>query len=147
MDRHLTWCALAFGHLTYFYAIFFLILHDIPVANSADDNTPYCTGLKISDCLIKLENATETLLQWFKDNRMKVNPDKYHLLVNNTKENFQIKIGNKAVSNSKNEKLLGVKLDHELNVILLAKRLRRSSGTPAVTQGNLALTSLPYSLE
>ena len=72
----------------------FLFLHDIPVANYADNNTPYCTGLKISDVLIKLENAAETLLQLFKDNRMKANPDKYHLLINNTKESFQIKIGN-----------------------------------------------------
>ena len=63
----------------------FLFLHDIPVANYADDNTPYCTGLKISDVLIKLENVAETLLQWFKDNRMKANPDKYHLFINNTK--------------------------------------------------------------
>ena len=55
------------------------------VANYADDNTPYCTGLKISDVLIKLENVAETLLQWFKDNRMKANPDKYHLFINNTK--------------------------------------------------------------
>ena len=93
----------------------FLFLHDIPVANYADDSTPYCTGLKISDVLIKLENAAETLLQWFKDNRMKANPDKYHLLINNTKESFQIKIGNETVSNSKYEKLLGVKIDHELN--------------------------------
>ena len=46
----------------------FLFLHDITVGNYADDNTPYCTGLKISDVLIKLENAAETLLQWFKDN-------------------------------------------------------------------------------
>ena len=45
----------------------FSFLHDIPVANYADDNTPYCTGLKISDVLIKLENAPETMLQWFKE--------------------------------------------------------------------------------
>ena len=93
----------------------FLFLYDIPVANYADENTPYCTGLKISDVLIKLENAAETLLQWFEYNRMKVNPDKYYLLINNTKENFQIKINNETVSNSKYEKLLGVKIDHELN--------------------------------
>ena len=93
----------------------FLFLDDIPVANYADGNTPYCTGLKISDVLIKLENAAETLLQWFKDNRMKANPDKYHLLINNTKESFQIKIDNDTVSNSKYEKLLGVKIDHELS--------------------------------
>ena len=93
----------------------FLFLRDIPVENYADSNTPYCTGLKVSDVLIKLENAAETLLQWFKDNRMKANPDKYHLLINNTKKSFQIKIGNETVSNSKYEKLLGVKVDHELN--------------------------------
>ena len=66
----------------------FLFFHDILVANYADDINPYCTGLKISDVLIKLGNAAETLLQWFKDIRMKANPDKYHLLINNTKESF-----------------------------------------------------------
>ena len=66
----------------------FLFLHDIPVGNYADENTPYCTGLKILDVLIKLEKAAKTLLQWFKDNRMKASPDKYHLLINNTKESF-----------------------------------------------------------
>ena len=93
----------------------FLFLHDIPLANYSDDNTPYCTGLKISDVLIKLENAAETLLQWIKDNRMKAKPDNYHLLINNTKESFQIKIGNETVNNNKYEKLSGVKVDHELN--------------------------------
>ena len=83
--------------------------------NYADDNIPYCTGLKISNVLIKLENAAKTLLQWFKNNRMKTNLDKYHLPINNTKESFQIKIGNEKVSNSKYEKLLGVKVDHKLN--------------------------------
>ena len=74
-----------------------MYLHDIPVANYAEGNSPYFTGLKNSDVLIRLENAAETLLQWFKDNRMKANPDKYHLLINNTKESFHIKIGNKTV--------------------------------------------------
>ena len=54
---------------------------------------------------------------------------KYHLLINNTKESFQIKIGNETVSNSKYEKLLGVKVDNELNfneyVSLLCKKARQ----------------------
>ena len=65
------------------------------------------TGLKISDVLIKFENAAETLFQWIKDNRMKANPEKYHLVINNTKECFQVKIGNETVTSSKYEKLLG----------------------------------------
>ena len=89
--------------------------HDIAVANYADDNTSYCTSLKIQNVLIKLENAAETMLKWFNDKIMKTNPGKYHLLINDNKENFQIKIGNETVSNSNYEKLLGVKVDHELN--------------------------------
>ena len=98
-----------------FLCYLFLFLHDIPATNYVDDNTPYCTGLKISNVLIKLENTAEALLQWFRGNRMQANPDKYHLLIYNTKESFQIKIGNETVSNNKYEKLLGVKVDHELN--------------------------------
>ena len=47
----------------------YLFLHDIPMANYTNDHTSYCTGLKILNVLIKSENAVETLLQWFKDNR------------------------------------------------------------------------------
>ena len=46
---------------------------------------------------------------------MKANSEKYHLLINKTKENFQIKIRSKTVSNRKYEKLLRVKVDNELN--------------------------------
>ena len=49
----------------------------------------------------------------FKDNRMKANSDKYHLLIYNIKESFQIKID--TVSKRKYEKLLEIKVDHELN--------------------------------
>ena len=94
---------LAFLLFNRFLCDLFFILHDIPVANHADGNAPYCT------VLIKLENAAKTVLQWFKDNRFKANLEKYHLLIINTKENFQMKIGYETVSSSKYEKLLGVK--------------------------------------
>ena len=47
--------------LNIFLCDLFLFLHDIPVGNYADEKTPYCTGLKILDVLIKLEKAAETL--------------------------------------------------------------------------------------
>ena len=93
----------------------FLFFQDIPVANYADHNTLYYTFLKISTVLLKLKNAAAALLKRFKDDRMKTNPDKYHLLLNNDKKSFQIQIGNETVTNIKYEKLLGVKIDHELN--------------------------------
>ena len=39
----------------------FLFLHEIPVANYVDKNTPYCPGGKILNFVIKLENAAEAL--------------------------------------------------------------------------------------
>ena len=104
------------------------------MANYADDNAPYCTGLKISDVLIKVENAAETLFQWFKDNTMKANRDKYHLFINNTKESFQIKIGNETVRNSKYEKLLGFKIDHELNFKIAVQSETKFSLTNSILQ-------------
>ena len=80
----------------------FLFLHDIPIANYGTI-TPHIVlcSLNIANVLIKLVNAAETLLQWFTDNRMKANPEKYNLLMDNTKEIFQIKIGNETVGNRK----------------------------------------------
>ena len=61
---------------------------------------------------------------------MKETPDKNHLLINNNKENFQINVGGETVTNSKCGKLLGVKVDHELNfnehVTWLCKRASRN---------------------
>ena len=92
-----------------------MLLHDIPTENYEDDNTLYCTGLKISNVPINLENTAKKLLQRFNDDRMMANPDKRHLLINTNKESFQIKTGNETVTNSKYEKLLEIKIDHELN--------------------------------
>ena len=46
----------------------------------------------------------------------KAKPEKYHLLITSyNPKRFQIKIGSEANTNSKFEKLMGVKIDHELN--------------------------------
>ena len=45
---------------------------------------------------------------------MKINADKCHLLVS-TNNTVKIKIGNFDITNSKSEKLLGVKFDHKLS--------------------------------
>ena len=50
--------------LLYILCDLFFFIHDISMAIYVDDITPYFTGLKMSDVLIKLENAVETLSQW-----------------------------------------------------------------------------------
>ena len=91
------------GPLLYdiFSSYLYLFVHDILVPNYEDHITPFCNGLKISNILIELEDVTGTLLEWFQDNRMKANWDKYH-------HKYHV------VTNSKIEKSLRVKIEHEL---------------------------------
>ena len=44
--------------------------------------SPTLVGLKFSNVLIKLENADETLIQWFEYNRMKANTVRYNFIYN-----------------------------------------------------------------
>ena len=60
----------------------FLIMENIDIASYADDNTPDTTGNLIEEVIQKLENATQTLFQWFSNNQMKTKPDKGHYLCN-----------------------------------------------------------------
>ena len=50
----------------------------------------------------------------FKDNKMKLNPDKCHLILSG-KENRGTNIGNVVIKNSRNEKLLGVFFEEKLD--------------------------------
>ena len=52
-------------------------------------------------------------MNWFNDNSMKANHGKYHLLSGN--DSIKITIGSKIISSSKCEKLLGIKIDNNLN--------------------------------
>ena len=91
----------------------FFITEDTDIASYADDNKPYAIADNINGVIKSLEEATEILFNWF-NNLMRINADKCHFLVsiNNT---VKIKIGNFDITNSKSEKLLGVKFDHKLS--------------------------------
>ena len=56
-----------------------------------------------------LEQVSETLINWFKNNF-----DKYHVIVNTNKPG-RIKIGDDTIDNVECEKLVGVKIDTNLN--------------------------------
>ena len=50
-------------------------------ASYADPKTSYVVGNNIEDLIIKLQNASLILFQWFYDNQMKDNLDKCHFIV------------------------------------------------------------------
>ena len=83
-------------------------------ANYADDNTPYSTGNGIQNVMSDLEQASDILSKWFIDNYLKANPDKYHVLLNETSET-QLIVENVPIASSSCEKLLGIKIDQKLS--------------------------------
>ena len=91
-------------------------MENIDIASYTDDNTPYTTGNSMKEVIQQLENAEETLFQWFSDNQMKANSDKCHFLCNSNSE-VSLTIEMQKIRNSKFKKLLGIKLDSKLNFI------------------------------
>ena len=92
----------------------FFIIKVTDIASYADDNTPCASADNIDGVTWSLEEASEILFKWVKDNLMKINADKCHLLV--SKNNAVKKKRNFDKTNIKSEKLLGLKFDHKLSV-------------------------------
>ena len=80
------------------------------VANYADDTTPYVAKDSIPEVIEALENCSQELFIWFRENGMKANSDKSHLILSTDKV-CQAIINNDTIYNSKSEKLLGITID------------------------------------
>ena len=93
----------------YICGLFFDIL-EIDIANYADDTTPYTLGSKPENIVKLLEENADKLFEWFSNNYFKANPDRCHLLVNTT-GNIRINVRNETISNSSNQKLLGIRFN------------------------------------
>ena len=56
------------------------------VANYVDHNTPYSTGKGNHNIISDWKQISDILSNWFQDNYLKINPDKYHVLLSETSE-------------------------------------------------------------
>ena len=92
----------------------FMILSEYDFANYADDTTPFAKGKTFHDVKIKIEEISHKLFCWFKINQLKGNADKCHFLLNNPDKSKRLRIENTDITNSLNEKLLGVHFDNLL---------------------------------
>ena len=92
----------------------FLFTERIKITNYADDNTPYAFESDIDKLIETLEHDTNILLTWFKQNQMKSNNDKCHLMIINNEDNT-IKLKGEEIRGKKTVKLLGVTIDNKLN--------------------------------
>ena len=98
-----------------YLADLFLLCNETNIANYADDNSPFSCCKDIESVINQLQNDSKTLLTWSDNNRLKANPDKFHLILSDlNKENF-ILIKQFKIYNSNCEKLLGIKIDSKLS--------------------------------
>ena len=106
----------------------FLFSEDFPIANYADDCSPYELRPSIDHVIVKLQENSKLLINWYESNYLKPNPGKWHLLLSEIGDEYFVNIGSKCIFNSKEEKILGVYFDNKLNFKChLRKLCKRSS--------------------
>ena len=93
----------------------FMFCENSNIVNYADDNSPFSCNADIESVLSKLTNDSKTLLEWFYNNSLKANPDKFHLILSNSDEDKFVIIQQSEIYNSNCEKLLGIKIDNKLS--------------------------------
>ena len=72
------------------------------IASYADCNTLHTYDSDLYTVLSKLKNCTDSLFTWFKENHMKPNGDKCHLLVT-TEKSVSINIDGSNLTNKKEQ--------------------------------------------
>ena len=86
---------------------------DSNVASYADDTTPYSCARDIPSVALKLRTSASKLFRWFKNNHLKANPGKSHILLS-TKKPGIVSIEEIPLTTSFHDKLLGVTIGSEL---------------------------------
>ena len=85
----------------------FLFAPNINTANYADDKTPHATSKTIESLVNNLEENTNEIVIWFRNNYMKSNEDKNYLIITNCNE-ASATLGNHTIDCSSSVKLLGL---------------------------------------
>ena len=82
----------------------------------ADDTTLFACDIDTDSVVARLELDSARAIKWFSDNYMKLHEDKCHLLTfgNISDDSVSVRIGSSIITNSTEEKLLGVTLDSKL---------------------------------
>ena len=88
---------------------------EFQMMNFADDCSPYNFSLSINDVIHTLEKQTALLIELYKCNYLKSNPDKWHLILSGREPTLFANVGNKRIFNSNNEEVLGGYFNNKLN--------------------------------
>ena len=91
----------------------FYFLEKYNIANYADDSTPFSARENHNLVIDDLEHSSSILFKWLKNNQMKINTEKSHLLVSG-KDNIVAKIDNHCIKSESQQELLGILIDSNL---------------------------------
>ena len=108
----------------------FYITEITSICNYADDITFYACDSDLERLIQRLEHDSMLATEWFESNYMKINVDKCHLLLSGYKhEVMWANIGQSQLWESKEQKLLGIIIDRDMNfdkhILLQCKKVRR----------------------
>ena len=98
----------------------FMYIKNSDLYNFADGNTISCVSSSLNELTSELEKEGSIATQWFRDNSMIVNPEKFQAIIidrKNQKNNPQkLTIDEKVIiTSSENVTLLGLEVDSKLN--------------------------------
>ena len=82
----------------------------------------------MEDVMFKLENDSLILIDWYNNNYLKPNPDKWHLLLSDIDNNLNVNVDNQCIHNSPCEKILGINFDNNLNFNIHISKLCKKAG-------------------
>ena len=107
----------------------FLFIRKSGVRNFADNNILYSVGKDIENIISDLKTDLVWVIEWFKINSLKANPDKFQFMVlgNKDERSFNIHINNVKIKNSNEVTLLGIKIDKNLTFKKHISELCRSA--------------------
>ena len=102
------------------FNVFFFFLCNVSVYNFADDNTLSSFARIVKNLVSILESESSCVINWFRDNSMIVNPDKFQAILLDKRNsdlylNENITIDKENIKVVSNVKMLGVHIDSKLN--------------------------------
>ena len=97
----------------------------------ADDNLISAAAKTVTELKITLQSELEVIINWFKNNKMIVNPEKFQAIILDKQKhdysNETIKFDNKTVETVSSVRLLGIQLDDKLNFSLHVSNICKSA--------------------
>ena len=105
----------------------FYFMADFEIANYADDSTPFSAKTNHNSVAQELEVSSSILFTWLRNNYIKANTDKSHLLLSGNNK-VTANIDGNIIESEENQILLGVTIDSNLSFDKHIKNLWKNAG-------------------